>query len=123
MTFDSIIVYIRYMINKSAEFPVALGQLANLTKALSHPARIRILKTIAKRGECICGEIVDVMPLAQSTVSQHLSELKKIGLIQGETEGAKSCYCVDWKAMAKFRTMMNDFFEEMDTLSKEQECC
>ncbi|MBL8022173.1 MAG: winged helix-turn-helix transcriptional regulator [Leptospirales bacterium] len=111
------------MINKSSEFPVALGNLAELAKAISHPARLRILKTIAKRGQCICGELVEVMPLAQSTVSQHLRELKQIGLIQGETEGVKSCYCIDWKALNKFRGMMNDFFEEMETFEKQQDCC
>lgn len=113
----------RYMINKANEFPAALGNLAEYAKAISHPARLRILKTIAKRGECICGEIVEVMPLAQSTVSQHLRELKQIGLIQGETEGVKSCYCIDWKGVKKFRGMMEAFFQEMEDCQKEQDCC
>ncbi len=77
-------------------------QLAEAAKALSHPARIAILRTLAQRGTCLCGEIVEVMPLAQSTVSQHLKELKKAGLISGTVDGPKSCYCVDAKALAAF---------------------
>ncbi|MCE9598759.1 MAG: metalloregulator ArsR/SmtB family transcription factor [Spirochaetia bacterium] len=111
------------MINKASEFPAALAQLAEFAKAFSHPARIRILKTIGKRGECICGELVDVMPLAQSTVSQHLRELKSVGLIRGETEGVTSCYCIDWKTMNRYRSMMNDFFQEMESCQKSQDCC
>ncbi|MBL8019106.1 MAG: winged helix-turn-helix transcriptional regulator [Leptospirales bacterium] len=111
------------MITKSAEFSNALNQLADFAKVLSHPARVQILKTIAKRGECICGEIVEVLPLAQSTVSQHLKELKTIGLIKGETEGLKSCYCVDWKAMKKCRALFDDFFEEMEKHKDAEECC
>lgn len=76
--------------------------LAQAAKALGHPARIAILRTLAKRGVCICGEIVKVMPLAQSTVSQHLKALKKAGLIAGTVEGPKSCYCVNVKSLSQF---------------------
>jgi len=111
------------MITKAGEFGIQANQLAEFAKAISHPARLRILLTVAKRGECICGEIVDVMPLAQSTVSQHLKELKRIGLIAGETEGLKSCYCIDWKKMKRFRSMFDEFFDEMEKAEKETGCC
>ena len=66
-------------------------ELSQFARALGHPARVAILKVLAERGECICGEIVDIVPLAQSTVSQHLRELRKSGLIQGRIFGPKSC--------------------------------
>ena len=69
--------------------------LALAFKALSHPARLAILQTLAQRGTCICGEIVEVMPLSQATVSQHLKVLKDAGLISGEIDGQKSCYCIN----------------------------
>ena len=90
--------------NKKNEFDSESCKLAAFAKALSHPARISILRTIAEKEACICGEIVEVIPLAQSTVSQHLKELKSIGLIQGEVDGAKSCYCIDWDTLEEFYT-------------------
>ena len=80
---------------KSDAFSPEENQLAEMAKALGHPARIAILKELARRNSCVCGEIVEVLPLAQSTVSQHLKELKAAGLIQGTVEGAKSCYCIN----------------------------
>jgi DNA-binding transcriptional ArsR family regulator len=70
-------------------------ELANLCKALGHPARIKILQHLLKEDRCICGRIVAVLPLAQSTVSQHLKILKESGLVQGEVEGPSTCYCID----------------------------
>ena len=80
-------------INKKSDFSAVDQSLAAFAKALSHPARIAILKVLAERNECICGQIVDVLPLAQSTVSQHLKELKSAGLISGTIDGPRSCYC------------------------------
>ena len=88
-------------ISKKSEFIETDNELATFAKALSHPARILILKTLAKRNTCICGEIVDVLPLSQSTVSQHLKELLEAGIIKGEIEGVRSCYCIDWKKLNK----------------------
>lgn len=85
-------------------------ELAELAKALAHPARIAILKELAKRNTCVCGEIVEVLPLAQSTVSQHLKELQQAGLIQGTIEGAKSCYCINRATFQKFEHMLESFF-------------
>lgn len=96
-------------------------ELAEIAKALSHPARIAILKVLAKSTECICGEIVDVLPLAQSTVSQHLKELKNAGLIEGTVDGPRSCYCINWKALEKFSTDMNGLFNNLKTT--QQKCC
>ena len=78
-------------------------ELAETAKALSHPARIKILKILSELNICITGDIVDLLPLAQSTVSQHLKELKKVGLIKGEIEGPKTCYCINPEKLAKAR--------------------
>jgi DNA-binding transcriptional ArsR family regulator len=70
-------------------------ELAGLAKALGHPARVRILRLLAARTSCICGDVVDELPLAQSTVSQHLRVLRQAGLIRGEVDPPRVCYCVD----------------------------
>ena len=99
--------------NKKEEFSKQEIELADFAKALAHPARIAILKTVAKRNECICGEIVEVLPLAQSTVSQHLKELVKAGLIQGRVEGTSSCYCINPKAFEKFLTAVHGLTDKI----------
>jgi ArsR family transcriptional regulator len=93
--------------------------LAAVCKALSHPARIAILQTLAQRGTCICGEIVEVMPLSQATVSQHLKVLKEAGLISGESEGPRSCYCIDTQAMATLRERFTGLFGALETCCQE----
>jgi ArsR family transcriptional regulator len=85
--------------------------LAALLKALGHPARLEILRVLAERGTCICGEVVEVLPLAQSTVSQHLKVLKEAGLVRGEVEGPKSCYCLDPEIVTQFRISLDELFE------------
>jgi ArsR family transcriptional regulator len=69
--------------------------LAEVARALSHPARIEILSILAQRNSCICGDLVEVLPLSQATVSQHLKVLKEVGLIQGEIDGPRVCYCIE----------------------------
>jgi DNA-binding transcriptional ArsR family regulator len=96
---------------KSYEFSVKDNKIAKIAKALAHPARIAILNLLAKRSACICGDIVDEIPLSQSTVSQHLKELKAAGLITGEIEGAKVCYCIDAKEWKAAQSMLNQMFE------------
>ena len=103
---------------KTEEFTRKENEIGALAKAISHPARIEILKELAKRNTCVCGEIVDVLPLAQSTVSQHLKELQKVGLISGTIEGAKSCYCINQKIVKHFRELLNTFLTKIDT-----NCC
>lgn len=93
---------------KKEIFSAIDNELATLAKALGHPVRVAILKELARRNVCVCGEIVDVLPLAQSTVSQHLKELKAAGLISGTVEGVKSCYCVNWDAIARLRNLLDD---------------
>ena len=105
--------------NKKSGFSAEDQELAELAKALAHPARIAILKELAARKSCICGEIVEVLPLAQSTVSQHLKELLKAGLIRGTVEGTKSCYCINQEAFSKFSRMMNDFLN----VAIDNKCC
>lgn len=75
-------------------------QLALFFKALAHPARLKILRHLLRENRCICGRIVEQLPLAQSTVSQHLKILKESGLVMGEVEGPKTCYCVDRRTLA-----------------------
>jgi ArsR family transcriptional regulator, arsenate/arsenite/antimonite-responsive transcriptional repressor len=107
-------------INKSDIFTQKEQELALLAKALSHPARIAILKVLAQKNECICGDIVLEIPLAQSTVSQHLKELKEAGLIKGTIDGAKSCYCINKTNLKKFQTTINSLFEN---INEKINCC
>ena len=81
---------------------------ASMCKALGHPARVMIVNYLKKIDRCLCGDIVDQLPLAQSTVSQHLKCLKEAGLIQGMVEGPKTCYCIDKKMLEKFSRMVAD---------------
>ncbi|MCC6512295.1 MAG: winged helix-turn-helix transcriptional regulator [Pirellulaceae bacterium] len=82
--------------------------LAKLTWALAHPARVRIVRLLLNRESCVCGEIVEEMPLAQSTVSQHLKILKESGLVKGEIDGPRVCYCINADAMAKLKKLIAD---------------
>jgi predicted transcriptional regulator len=91
-------------LTKSEIFSVEQNHLAQMLKALAHPARIAILQEIMKANTCICGDLVNELGLAQATISQHLKELKNSGLIQGTVEGASICYCINpktWKVMEK----------------------
>ncbi len=96
---------------KSFEFSVKENRLAKYAKALAHPARIAILQYLAKRQTCMCGDIVDEIPLSQSTVSQHLKELKEAGLIRGSIDGVKVCYCIDEKEWKIAQSWINQLFE------------
>ena len=108
--------------HKKEEFTQKEQNLANFEKAISHPARIAILKVLAQKNECICGEIVEILPLAQSTVSQHLKELKNAGLIDGSIDGPRSCYCINWKAFQKFSTEFNSLFNNLK-IKNDKACC
>ena len=81
-------------------------QLAALAKALGHPLRVRILRILASRQTCICGDLVDELPIAQSTVSQHLKILKDAGLVQGEIDGPRVCYCIRRPALQKLKKLV-----------------
>src|SRR6476620_8453651 len=94
---------------KAEEFSVKDNRIAKYAKALSHPARIAILQVLLKKQSCICGDIVDELPLSQSTVSQHLKELKSAVLIKGEIEGVTTCYCIDEKEWALAKSTLSAF--------------
>lgn len=81
-------------------------QLARLARALGHPARVAIVRLLIRRESCVCGEIVDELPLAQSTVSQHLKQLKDAGLVRGEVDGPRVCYCVEPGAVALLKALV-----------------
>jgi DNA-binding transcriptional ArsR family regulator len=106
-------------LTKTEEFTKTQNDLAVMTKALGHPARIAILQFLIKKKSCVCGDIVDELPLSQSTVSQHLKELKNAGLIKGDIDGPSVCYCIDEKAWNRAKKMIGDLFETY----KGQDCC
>ena len=107
---------------RKEDFPDKDLMLADWCKALSHPARIVILRTLANRGECICGDLVLDLPLAQSTVSQHLKALKAIGLIQGEIDGPRSKYCINKKNFEKFIKTFGEFGLKLSEKLSDESC-
>jgi len=98
-------------LSKTQDFTKTQNEVATIAKALGHPARIAILQYLAEKKSCVCGDIVDELPLSQSTVSQHLKELKKVGLIKGEIEGPSVCYCIDSKALIKANKLLGDLLQ------------
>lgn len=106
-------------LSKTEDFTKAQNELASLAKALGHPARIAILQFLIKTKSCICGDIVEELPLSQSTVSQHLGELKRVGLIKGNIDGPSICYCIDEKVWNRAGKLIGDLFESY----KGQNCC
>jgi ArsR family transcriptional regulator, arsenate/arsenite/antimonite-responsive transcriptional repressor len=88
-------------------------EIADIAKALSHPARIKIMKILTEKNMCICGEIVELLPLSQSTVSQHLKELKRVGLIKGEVEGPKTCYCINYEKLGRAQNLFSKLFTKI----------
>jgi DNA-binding transcriptional ArsR family regulator len=94
-------------LTKTENFTQRQNRLAAFAKALGHPARIAIVEYLLQHNSCICGDLVDELPLSQSTVSQHLKELKQVGIIKGEIEGVSVCYCIDpvvWKLAGEMLT-------------------
>ncbi|MCG2617181.1 metalloregulator ArsR/SmtB family transcription factor [Terrimonas sp. NA20] len=97
-------------LTKSEIFTEKQNKLAQMMKALAHPARIAILQYLVKSQACICGDLVEELGLAQATISQHLKELKSVGLIQGTIEGTSVCYCIDPKVWNQYRSAFDTFF-------------
>lgn len=97
--------------SKSAAFTEKQNELSILFKALGHPARIAIIEYILSSKSCICGDLVDILPLSQATVSQHLKELKSANIIQGSIEGNSICYCLNPTTLEKFKAIIGDFIE------------
>ncbi len=108
-------------ITKTEHFTNQQNELAILTKAIGHPARIAIIQYLMSVDSCVCGDIVNELPLAQPTISQHLKELKNAGLIKGNFEGNTICYCLDETGFEKIKM----FFQDIDThlKNKEKLCC
>jgi DNA-binding transcriptional ArsR family regulator len=107
-------------ITKTDNFSDIQNRMAKLAKAIGHPARIAILESIIKRNSCVCGELVDKLPLSQSTVSQHLKELKEVGIIKGSIEGTSICYCIDEKVWKETHKILNKLFE---SYKPGKDCC
>lgn len=105
---------------KTEEFTLKENKIAMYAKAFAHPARIAILKLLIQKNACVCGDIVDELPLSQSTVSQHLKELKEAGLIKGSIDGVKICYCIDEKEWEIAKKYLNELFELQ---IKKKNCC
>ena len=119
-------VYVNFKINfmvvaKTGLFDESLQMKANLFKALAHPARLQILQFLAKSKTCISGDISEELPLGRTTVNQHLSELKKAGLIQGQVEGVKTNYCLDYEKIEEMKNLLSGFLDEFQT--PEGFCC
>ncbi|HEV7621797.1 MAG TPA: metalloregulator ArsR/SmtB family transcription factor [Flavisolibacter sp.] len=97
-------------LTKTEIFTEKQNRMASMFKAIAHPARIAILQHLIKADACICGDLVEELGLAQSTISQHLKELKNAGLIQGTVEGASVCYCIDPKVWKQFKAELEMLF-------------
>ncbi|MCG8575487.1 MAG: metalloregulator ArsR/SmtB family transcription factor [Flavobacteriales bacterium] len=105
---------------KSAIFTEEQNELAALIKALAHPARIAIVQHLLQLNACVCGDLVGELKLAQSTVSQHLKELKKVGLIKGTIEGTSVCYCIDSEKWMEAKEKLDELF---GSKISQQSCC
>ena len=99
-------------LTKTEGFTKSQLDIADIAKALGHPARIAILQFLARQKSCQCGDIVDELPLSQSTVSQHLKALKEVGLIKGTIDGPSVCYCIDEKSWNRFSRLLGELFED-----------
>lgn len=107
-------------LTKVEEFTVKENKIAAYAKALAHPARVAIIQMLLKKQSCICGDIVDELPLSQSTVSQHLKELKNAGLIKGDIDGVTTCYCVDEKEWQQAKQYLGAL---LNTPVADKKCC
>ncbi len=107
-------------ITKTAIFSDEQNEIANFAKVIGHPARVAILQRLFAIGACVCGDLVNEIGLAQPTISQHLKELKSLGLIQGTIDGTSVCYCIHKENWTKMKSIMLDFFNQ--DISK-QDCC
>lgn len=105
---------------KTDHFSDKQNQIANIAKALGHPARVAIIDYLTSVDSCICGDIVNELPLAQATVSQHLKELKNAGIIKGSIEGNSICYCVDESTIEVLQKYIDQIAEKT---SKRNSCC
>jgi len=103
--------------SKKELFTLSQNNIAKIAKALSHPARIAILEYLLKTNACVCGDLVNKLPLSQSTISQHLKELKNAGIISGNISGTSVCYCINPKVWSEASKVLNNLFKEL------KDCC
>ena len=108
-------------ITKSSSFTTQQNETALLLKALAHPARIAIVEYLLKVQSCICGDIVNELPLAQATISQHLKELKNAGIIKGSVEGTAICYCLENEVLEKLAHYFSDVSHQI--IHQKSTCC
>jgi ArsR family transcriptional regulator len=108
-------------ITKTENFTEKQNEIAVLIKAIAHPARVAILEFLLNTDECICSDIVNELPLAQPTVSQHLKELKNAGIIKGNIEGNAICYCVDQKTLQKIQSFFSKMSDKLE--NQKNKCC
>lgn len=106
-------------VTKTEVFTAEQNRVAELAKAFAHPARVAILQLLAQKKACVCGDLVDELPLAQATVSQHLKELKRIGIIAGEIDPPRVCYCINEPVWEEARGAFGGVFDMLTTRS----CC
>ena len=106
---------------KTDLFTKEQNELANIARALGHPARIAILQHLVKINACICNDLKNELGLAQATISQHLKELKNLGIIQGSIEGTSICYCIDPKVWEEYKILFQSFFAGYQNPDKK--CC
>ena len=107
-------------VTKTEIFTEQQNRIADLAKAFAHPARVAILQLLADRKACVCGDLVDELPLAQATVSQHLKELKRIGIIKGDIDPPRVCYCINEPVWEEARQV---FGQVLDAFTINQSCC
>ena len=101
-------------VSKKELFTSSQNRIAEIAKAIAHPARIAILQHLIKTNACVCGDLVDVLPLSQSTISQHLKALKNAGIIHGNISGTSVCYCVNPKVWEEANVILRNFFKSFD---------
>ncbi len=110
-------------LTKTEAFSTTQNELARIAKALGHPARIAIIQHLLKVNRCICGDIVEELPLAQPTISRHLKELKAVGIIQGTIEGTSISYCINGKRWQEIQFVLNGLFDSFKGFKDQGICC
>ncbi len=110
-------------ITKSNIYTSSQNKIATIAKVIGHPARVAILQYLVKTKSCICGDFVDEIGLAQPTISQHLKELKQIGIIKGNIEGTSICYCIDDTNWNTHKNLLSSFLDSYKTASNDEDCC
>ncbi len=110
-------------LTKSEIFTDQQNKIAQIAKVLGHPARIAILQHLFKMNSCICGDLVEEIGLAQPTISQHLKELKNLGIIKGSIEGTSVCYCIDQEKWTEVISLFEGFLSQNLSCSNDDDCC